>query len=70
MGRGYDSYGIELNERMRQEATRSGVQMIAHDLLDSSVKQRYAGWFDAALAIAVFEHIADFKEAFGPPPPF
>ena len=38
--------------------------MIAHDLLDSSVERRYAGSVDAALAIAVFEHIPDFKEAF------
>ena len=64
LGKGYDCFGIELNESMAQEARRSGVQMIAHDLLDSSVEQRYAGWFDAALAIAVFEHIPDFKEAF------
>lgn len=64
LGKGYDCFGIELNESMAQEARRSGVQMIARDLLDSSVEQRYAGRFDAALAIAVFEHIPDFKEAF------
>ena len=64
LGKGYDCFGIELNESMAQEATRAGVQMIARDLLDSSVEQRYAGWFDAELAIAVFEHIPDFKEAF------
>ena len=64
LGKGYECFGIELNEHMAQEASRSGVQMIAHDLLDSSVRQGYAGWFDAVLAIAVFEHIPDFKEAF------
>jgi len=64
LGKGYDCFGIELNESMAEEARRSGVQMIAHDLLDSSVEQQYAKWFDAVLAIAVFEHIPDFKEAF------
>ncbi len=64
LGEGYDCFGIELNDSMAQEARRSGVQMIAHDLLDSSVEQHYAKWFDAVLAIAVFEHIPDFKEAF------
>lgn len=49
---------------MAQQAGRAGVQIIAHDLLDSRVEQLYAGCFDAVLSIAVFEHIPDFKEAF------
>jgi glycosyltransferase involved in cell wall biosynthesis/SAM-dependent methyltransferase len=64
LGEGYECFGIELNDSMAEEARRSGVHLIAHDLLDSSLEQSYAGWFDAALAIAVFEHIPDFKEAF------
>ena len=64
LGEGYDCFGIELNDSMAQQATQAGVRMIARDLLDSSVEQRYAGCFDAVLSIAVFEHIPDFKEAF------
>jgi glycosyltransferase involved in cell wall biosynthesis/SAM-dependent methyltransferase len=64
LGEGYDCSGIELNEGMAQLATRAGVRIIARDLLDGSVEQRYAGCFDAVLSIAVFEHIPEFKEAF------
>jgi glycosyltransferase involved in cell wall biosynthesis/SAM-dependent methyltransferase len=64
LGEGYDCFGIELNDSMAQQATQAGVRIIARDLLDSSVEQRYAGCFDAVLSIAVFEHIPDFKEAF------
>jgi len=64
LGEGYDCFGIELNESMAHQATRAGVRMIARDLLDSGVEQLYAGFFDAVLSIAVFEHIPDFKEAF------
>jgi 2-polyprenyl-3-methyl-5-hydroxy-6-metoxy-1,4-benzoquinol methylase len=64
LGEGYDCFGIELNEGMAQVATRAGVRMIARDLFDGSVEQRYAGCFDAVLSIAVFEHIPDFKAAF------
>jgi SAM-dependent methyltransferase len=64
LGEGYDCFGIELNESMAQQATRAGVRIIARDLLDSRVEQVYTGFFDAVLAIAVFEHIPDFKEAF------
>src|ERR1035437_4937820 len=64
LGEGYDCFGIELNQSMAQQGTMAGVRMIARDLLDSSVEQRYAGCFDAVLVIAVFEHIPNFKEAF------
>src|SRR5436305_373752 len=33
LGNGYDRFGIEPNERMAREASGSGVQMIARDLL-------------------------------------
>jgi glycosyltransferase involved in cell wall biosynthesis/SAM-dependent methyltransferase len=64
LGEGYDCFGIELNEGMAQQATRAGVRMIARDLLDRGIEPVYSGYFDAVLAIAVFEHIPDFKEAF------
>ena len=64
LGKGYNCFGIELNDSMAEKAARSGVRIIARDLLDNSVERRFAGWFDAVLAVAVFEHIPDFKEAF------
>jgi SAM-dependent methyltransferase len=64
LGDGYNRFGIELNEDMAQQAEQAGARIIARDLLDSRVKEIYAGSFDAVLAIAVFEHIPDFGEAF------
>jgi SAM-dependent methyltransferase len=59
----YERFGVEINVHMAQQAERDGVQIVAHNLLDNHLKKAYAGWFDVALAIAVFEHIPDFKGA-------
>jgi O-antigen biosynthesis protein len=59
----YERFGVEMNVHMAEQAERDGVQIIAHNLLDSHLQKAYAGWFDVALAIAVFEHIPDLKGA-------
>lgn len=63
LGEGYDRFGIELNEGMARLAAGAGIRIIAHDLFEQEVEQRYSGSFDAVLAIAVFEHIPDIKRA-------
>ncbi len=64
LGKGYDLFGIELNQNMAEQASQAGVRIIANDLFDERVKELYAGTFDVVLSIAVFEHVPDFKEAF------
>lgn len=64
LGDGYNCFGIELNEDMAQQAEQAGARIIGRDLFDSRVEEIYAGSFDAVLAIAVFEHLPAFGEAF------
>jgi SAM-dependent methyltransferase len=63
LGSGYEKSGIEINELMASEARRAGVEIIARDILEPGLPERYAGRFDIALAIAVLEHVPDFKGA-------
>jgi SAM-dependent methyltransferase len=62
LGDGYDRFGIELNAMMAQTARRAGFSIIAGSLLDESVKS-YSERFDVVSAIAVLEHIPDFRSA-------
>lgn len=63
LGDAYERFGIEPNRGMADKCQLAGGTIIASDLLDACV-QRYAGSFDLATAIAVFEHVPDFKGAF------
>ncbi len=60
----FQRFGIEPNARAAGEARSAGIQIIAADLLDPALQQQHAGTFDLVLAIATFEHIADFRGAF------
>src|SRR3569833_1483674 len=64
LGSRYEWFGIELNEKMAGEARRAGVSVLARDVLDDASLATYANRFDVALAIAVFEHIPQFRQAF------
>jgi 2-polyprenyl-3-methyl-5-hydroxy-6-metoxy-1,4-benzoquinol methylase len=64
LGDGYNRFGIELNEGMADRARQAGVEIIARNLFDSRVRELHAGSFDVVLSIAVFEHVADFRDAF------
>jgi SAM-dependent methyltransferase len=63
LGSAYQRFGIELNPRMAEECRRSGVEIIASDLIAGNLT-KYAESFDLIAAIAVFEHIPDFRGAF------
>ena len=65
LGDGYNRFGIELNLGMADRARQAGVEIIARDLFDSRVRELHAGSFDVVLSIAVFEHVADFREVGG-----
>jgi O-antigen biosynthesis protein len=60
---GYERYGIEPNAAAARDARSAGIEIIGSDILDHGLKQRYAEYFDAVLAIAVFEHVTGFKAA-------
>lgn len=60
----FDPHGIEVNERMLAQAADSGIDIIGRDLLDPGILERYAQQFDIVTAIAVFEHLRDFRRGF------
>lgn len=57
----YDCFGIEVNIEMARRATAAGVKIIAHDLNDLPPDARYRASFDVVTAIAVFEHLENFR---------
>ena len=64
LGGAYDRFGIEPNATMSEEARRTGSTILARDLLDHKSLRAHSGRFDVALAIAVLEHVPDFRGAF------
>ena len=60
---GYERFGIEPNATATEQCRAAGITVIASDVLDEGLRQNYAASFDIASAIAVFEHIPDFKSA-------
>ncbi|MEJ7685866.1 MAG: glycosyltransferase [Variovorax sp.] len=63
-GAGFEKFGIEVNPRAAQQAASSGVRMLGNDLLDPSFIESYRSTFDIVTAIAVFEHLLDFRRGF------
>jgi O-antigen biosynthesis protein len=59
----YEKYGIEANENAAKISELNGVKVLSNDILDASLTRQYANYFDVISAIAVFEHITDFKGA-------
>jgi 2-polyprenyl-3-methyl-5-hydroxy-6-metoxy-1,4-benzoquinol methylase len=62
-GAGYDRFGIELNQHAAQECRKHGINILASDVLDSNLRRDHESEFNFVLAIAVFEHVADFRGA-------
>jgi 2-polyprenyl-3-methyl-5-hydroxy-6-metoxy-1,4-benzoquinol methylase len=59
----FKRYGIEANSKAAKVAEQSGVRIIGNDILDPKLISKYGEYFDVITAIAVFEHISDFKGA-------
>jgi O-antigen biosynthesis protein len=59
----YEKYGIEANENAAKLSESRGIKILSNDILDVSLTNQYANYFDVISAIAVFEHITDFKGA-------
>jgi O-antigen biosynthesis protein len=59
----YEKYGIEVNEDAAKFSESRGIKILGDDILDISLTNQYANYFDVITAIAVFEHITDFKGA-------
>ena len=56
-------YGIEVNAAMAALAAQAGINVIARDIFDSVVLERYSESFDLVSAVAVFEHVHDMGRA-------
>jgi SAM-dependent methyltransferase len=61
LGNDYEIYGIEANDKAAKLAESIGAKIISNDILEPKLLLNYSGYFDAITAIAVFEHIKDFK---------
>lgn len=57
----FQLYGIEVNGSMAARAARAGATLIGRDLLAPDVLRDYHDSFDVVTAIAVFEHLPDFR---------
>ena len=57
----FDLYGIEVNEHMIAQAEEANINILGRNLLDHSILEKYAHRFDCVTAIAVFEHLSDFR---------
>jgi len=60
----FDLHGIEVNERMIAQCAEANIRILGRDLLDPGILERYAHQFDIVTAIAVFEHLRDFRQGF------
>lgn len=61
--RSHECYGIEVNPRMAEICAGAGIRMIGADVFDPQLSERNASSFDVVLAIAVLEHLSDFRKA-------
>ena len=59
----HECYGIEVNPRMAGICASAGIRMIGADVFDPQISERYAASFDVVLALAVMEHVSDFRRA-------
>jgi SAM-dependent methyltransferase len=64
LGDAYEQFGIEVNAKAAAKAAASGVQMIAEDIFEPTVKENFHGSFDVVTSIATFEHVLDLQAAF------
>ncbi|NMQ26764.1 class I SAM-dependent methyltransferase [Candidatus Accumulibacter phosphatis] len=64
LGGGYEISGIEVNESSAERArVGGGLGLLEMIFFERDLFPKYAGYFDAITAIAVFEHVTDFRKA-------
>lgn len=63
LGRPYELYGIEVNERLFQQCRRAGIRMLGRDISEARLVAEHGSSFDVITAIAVLEHVADIHRA-------
>jgi glycosyltransferase involved in cell wall biosynthesis/SAM-dependent methyltransferase len=61
LGPDYAKFGIEATEIAGRIAREQGVELLARDLFDPILIERYRGSFDVITAIAVFEHLSNIR---------
>jgi glycosyltransferase involved in cell wall biosynthesis/SAM-dependent methyltransferase len=57
----FDLYGIEADEYLVARAEEANINILGRNLLDASNLENYTHRFDCVTAIAVFEHLRDFR---------
>jgi glycosyltransferase involved in cell wall biosynthesis/2-polyprenyl-3-methyl-5-hydroxy-6-metoxy-1,4-benzoquinol methylase len=60
----FDKSGIEVNAKAAGQARDKGVRLLGNDLLDPQLVRDHRAGFDVVTAIAVFEHLLDFRGGF------
>lgn len=63
LGPRFETFGIEVNPHLLDECSVSGIQMLGSDICDPALPQGWDGAFDVITAIAVLEHVVDFRLA-------
>lgn len=60
----FDKSGIEVNAKAAGQARDMGIKILGNDLLDPQLVLDHRARFDVVTAIAVFEHLLDFRGGF------
>ncbi|MDO9404339.1 MAG: glycosyltransferase [Polaromonas sp.] len=60
----FDKSGIEVNAKAAGQAKDKGIKVLGNDLLDPQLVHNHRAEFDVVTAIAVFEHLLDFRGGF------
>jgi glycosyltransferase involved in cell wall biosynthesis/2-polyprenyl-3-methyl-5-hydroxy-6-metoxy-1,4-benzoquinol methylase len=60
----FDKSGIEVNAKAAGQAQAKGIRLLGNDLLDAQLVRGHRSEFDVVTAIAVFEHLLDFRGGF------
>ncbi|AVQ82237.1 hypothetical protein C4F17_15430 [Variovorax sp. PMC12] len=61
----FEKSGIEVNLKAACQAHQQGIQILGNDLLEPKLAEHHRSEFDVVTAIAVFEHLLDFRGGFG-----
>ncbi|HCP78474.1 MAG: hypothetical protein CML16_14145 [Pusillimonas sp.] len=63
VGENYEKFGIEASTELANIAKSKGINIIGYDILNQSLLNNHTEKFDAITAIAVYEHVKNFKLA-------